>query len=138
MSINLTAGFILCSLMNVRQSFIRGKTACAAADGTIVIRMLTGLQKKAPSEVKQAEDVFGDEPMKRKRRPLNAPAGAASTFMGTVRYQRLAPRLRQKKAPAWLGELAPAADGYLYSYRSRAAVKITIVYGHEGHSASYR
>ncbi|MEJ1269099.1 DUF1173 family protein [Pantoea ananatis] len=38
-------------------------------DGTIVVRLPTGLQKKVPSEGKPAEDVSGDEPVKRKRRP---------------------------------------------------------------------
>lgn len=47
----------------------QGDAVRAAADGTIVVRLPTGLQKKAPSESKSAEDVSGDEPVKRKRRP---------------------------------------------------------------------
>ena len=47
----------------------QGDAVRAAADGTIVVRLPTGLQKKAPSEVKPAEDVSVDEPVKRKRRP---------------------------------------------------------------------
>ncbi|WP_242638517.1 DUF1173 family protein [Pantoea ananatis] len=47
----------------------QGDAVRAAADGTIVVRLPTGLQKKAPSESKSAEDVSGDEPFKRKRRP---------------------------------------------------------------------
>ncbi|WP_262390947.1 DUF1173 domain-containing protein [Pantoea alfalfae] len=46
-----------------------GDTVRAAADGTIVVRLPTGLQKKAPSDVKPAENVSADEPVKRKRRP---------------------------------------------------------------------
>ena len=47
----------------------QGDAVRTAADGTIVVRLPTGLQKKAPSESKPAEDVSGDEPVKRKRRP---------------------------------------------------------------------
>lgn len=46
-----------------------GDAVRAAADGTIVVRLPTGLQKKAPSGVKPAETVSDDEPVKRKRRP---------------------------------------------------------------------
>jgi len=47
----------------------QGDAVRAAADGTIVVRLPTGLQKKAPSEAKPAENESGDEPVKRKRRP---------------------------------------------------------------------
>ncbi|MCW0346218.1 hypothetical protein NB703_004311 [Pantoea ananatis] len=47
----------------------QGDAVRSASDGTIVVRLPTGLQKKAPSEVKPAEDVSADEPVKRKRRP---------------------------------------------------------------------
>jgi len=47
----------------------QGEAVRAAADGTIVVRLPTGLQKKAPSEVKPPENVSDDEPVKRKRRP---------------------------------------------------------------------
>ena len=46
-----------------------GDTVRAAADGIIVVRLPAGLQKKAPSGVKPAENVSDNEPVKRKRRP---------------------------------------------------------------------
>lgn len=69
MSINLTAVFIRCGLMNARQRFIRGTRSVLQQNGTIVVRLPTSLQKKAPSEGKPAETVSDDEPVKRKRRP---------------------------------------------------------------------
>lgn len=46
-----------------------GEAVRAAADDTIVIRLPTGLQKKAPNDVKPAENASDNEPVKRKRRP---------------------------------------------------------------------
>ncbi|MEN4691289.1 DUF1173 family protein [Pantoea agglomerans] len=47
----------------------QGDAVRTAADGTIVVRLPTGLQKKGPSEVKTAENAPVDERVKRKRRP---------------------------------------------------------------------
>ncbi|WIL44533.1 DUF1173 family protein (plasmid) [Pantoea agglomerans] len=47
----------------------QGDAVRTAADGTIVVRLPTGLQKKAASEVRTAENAPGDERVKRKRRP---------------------------------------------------------------------
>lgn len=46
----------------------QGDAVHAAADGTIVVRLPTGLQKKAPSEKKQVDNAADDEPEKRTRR----------------------------------------------------------------------
>lgn len=96
-----------------------GDAVRAAADGTIVVRLPTGLQKKTPSEVKPAETVPDDEPVKRKRQPSMSLLGLLHLLWEQSGINIWHPAFDKKTHP-WLGKLAPAADGCPSPYWSRA------------------
>ncbi|MGC0914855.1 DUF1173 family protein [Pantoea agglomerans] len=87
-----------------RQSEIyQGEAVRAAADGTIVIRLPTGLQKKAPSEVKPAVNVSDEEPLKRKRRPSMSLLGLLHLLWEQSGINVWHPAFdKKKRTPGWV------------------------------------
>lgn len=80
-----------------------GDAIRAAADGTIVVRLPTGLQKKAPSEVKPAENVSDDEPVKRKRRPAMSLLGLMHLLWEQSGINVWHPAFdKKKRTPGWV------------------------------------
>lgn len=81
----------------------QGEAVRAAADGTIVVRLPTGLQKKAPSDVKPAENVSDDEPVKRKRRPSMSLLGLLHLLWEQSGINVWHPAFdKKKRSPGWV------------------------------------
>lgn len=81
----------------------QGEAIRAAADGTIVVRLPTGLQKKAPTEVKPAENVSDDEPVKRKRRPSMSLLGLLHLLWEQSGINVWHPAFdKKKRSPGWV------------------------------------
>ncbi|NKE96871.1 DUF1173 domain-containing protein (plasmid) [Pantoea agglomerans] len=81
----------------------QGEVVRAAADGTIVIRLPTGLQKKAPSDVKPAENASDDEPVKRKRRPSMSLLGLLHLLWEQSGINVWHPAFdKKKRTPGWV------------------------------------
>ncbi|WP_346460505.1 DUF1173 family protein [Pantoea agglomerans] len=81
----------------------QGEAVRAAADGTIVVRLPTGLQKKAPSDVKPAENVSDDEPVKRKRRPSMSFLGLLHLLWEQSGINVWHPAFdKKKRSPSWV------------------------------------
>ncbi|KNH27341.1 DUF1173 family protein [Pantoea vagans] len=80
-----------------------GDAVRAAADGTIVVRLPTGLQKKAPSGVKPAENGSDDEPVKRKRRPSMSLLGLLHLLWEQSGINVWHPAFdKKKRTPGWV------------------------------------
>ena len=81
----------------------QGEAVRAAADGTIVVRLPTGLQKKAPSDVKPAQNVSDDEPVKRKRRPSMSLLGLLHLLWEQSGINVWHPAFdKKKRTPGWV------------------------------------
>ncbi|MBW1216267.1 DUF1173 family protein [Pantoea allii] len=81
----------------------QGEAVRAAADGTIVVRLPTGLQKKAPSDAKTAENASADEPVKRKRRPSMSLLGLLHLLWEQSGINVCHPAFdKKKRSPGWV------------------------------------